>query len=118
MNLPFTPKQFFAVFTRCNEAIWPMQVVLNAPTFGLPCPTAIFTLGLRLFSVKPVARWVFIVPLLRAAVGSSAAFQLGVIEDLGLPAAGIVTIAVMVFSPTVADPPLNADARGDTTRDG
>jgi len=208
MTLPFTPEQFFAVFVRYNEAIWPMQIVLNAaallcvgllfrpsawasrasylvlsllwawmavayhfiffsdinpaawvfgaaflfasaafawaglvrtdvslrpvpgvraivggtlmvfalllypvigyflghrypsaPTFGLPCPTTIFTLGVLLFSVKPVARWAFVVPLLWAAVGSLAAFQLGVIEDFGLLVAGIATIAVMVFSP-------------------
>ena len=207
MNLPFTPEQFFAVFARYNETVWPMQFLLNAaallcigllfrasarasraiylilsflwawmaiayhftffsainpaawlfgavfllgsaafawtgmaragasfrplfglraivgamlivfalavypvigysighrypsaPTFGLPCPTTIFTLGLLLFSVQPVARWVFVVPLLWAAVGSLAAFQLGVVEDLGLLAAGIATIAALVFS--------------------
>jgi hypothetical protein len=227
MNLPFTPEQFFAVFARYNDAIWPMQVVLNAaalvciglllrpgvlasrtsclllsllwawmaiayhftffssinpaawafgavfllgsvafawfgamktyvslrpahgaraivgatlivyalvlypmigysighrfpntPTFGLPCPTTIFTLGLLLFSVQPIARRVFIVPLLWAAVGSLAAFQLGVVEDLGLLGAGIVTIAVMVFSPAPANPLLNADAREQAARAG
>ncbi|MNC84670.1 hypothetical protein D3C83_02290 [compost metagenome] len=66
-----------------------------APTFGLPCPTTIFTLGLMLFAVHPVTRWVFVVPLLWAAVGSVAAFQLGVLEDLALPAAGILTVAMM-----------------------
>ena len=221
MNLPFTPEQFFSVFARYNEAVWPMQVVLNAaalvciglllrpgvwasrtsclllsllwawmavayhitffsdinpaawvfgavfllgsaafawfgavkthvslrpvlgaraivgatlivfalvlypmigysighrypnaPTFGLPCPTTIFTLGLLLFSVQPIARWVVVVPLLWAAAGSLAAFQLGVVEDLGLLASGIVTIAVMAFSPAPAGPLLNADRAG------
>ena len=28
MNLPFTPAQFFAVFTSYNEAVWPMQIIL------------------------------------------------------------------------------------------
>jgi hypothetical protein len=74
----------------------------NAPTFGLPCPTTIFTLGLLLFSVEPVSRRVFVVPLLWAAVGSLAAFQLGVAEDLGLLAAGIATVAVMLLSPAPA----------------
>lgn len=213
MNLPFTPEQFFAVFARYNEAVWPMQAVLNAialacigllfrpgrwadrticlvlslfwawmaiayhfaffsdvnraawgfgaafllgslafawfgvvknevsfrpvlgaralvgatliffalvlypvigysighrypsaPTFGLPCPTTIFTLGLLLLSVAPISRWVFVVPLLWAAVGSLAAFQLGVVEDLGLLAAGMATVAVMLLSPPPADP--------------
>jgi hypothetical protein len=211
MNLPFTPEQFFTVFARYNEAVWPVQILLNAiallcvgllflpgawtsrticlflslfwawmaiayhfayfsdinpaawgfgaafllgslaiawfgvvrtgiflrpvpgaravvgatlivfalvlypiigysvghrypnaPTFGLPCPTTIFTLGLLLFSVEPVSRRVFVVPLLWAAVGSLAAFQLGVAEDLGLLAAGIATVAVMLLSPAPA----------------
>jgi hypothetical protein len=61
---------------------------------------------------------VFIIPLLWAAVGSLAAFQLGVFEDLGLLVAGIVTIAVLVFSPAPANPLLNADARGQAARAG
>jgi len=214
MNLPFTPEQFFLVFARYNESVWPMQVVLialalvcigllffsrawasraicsilsflwawmaigyhfaffseinpgawifgaafllgglafawfgvvrtgvmlqpalgargivgaalivftlviypiigysaghrypNAPTFGLPCPTTIFTLGLLLFSVHPVSRWVFVVPLLWAAVGSLAAFQLGVVEDLGLLVSGIATLAVMLFAVAPVVPP-------------
>jgi hypothetical protein len=39
------------------------------------------------------------VPLLWAAVGSVAAFQLGVIEDLALLAAGVVAIVVMLVWP-------------------
>lgn len=73
-----------------------------APTFGLPCPTTIFTLGLLLFSVRSVSGWVLAVPLLWAAVGSLAAFQLGMVEDLGLLAAGVATIAVMLFSPATS----------------
>ena len=60
-----------------------------APTFGLPCPTAIFTLGMLLFA-KPPVRWtVYAVPLVWALIGSNAALRLGVREDLGLLAAGI-----------------------------
>jgi hypothetical protein len=70
-----------------------------APTFGLPCPTTIFTLGMLLFAAHPVPRWVLVVPLLWAAVGSVAAFQLGVIEDLALLAASVVTVVVMLRWP-------------------
>jgi len=45
MNLPFTPEQFFAVFARYNEAIWPMQVVLNAA--ALVCIVLLFRPGVR-----------------------------------------------------------------------
>jgi len=71
----------------------------SAPTFGLPCPTTIFTLGLLLFAAHPMPRWVLIVPILWAAVGSLAAFQLGVLEDLALLVAGVVAIVLMVLWP-------------------
>lgn len=225
MNPPFTPEQFFSIFARYNESVWPMQVVLNVaavacvgllacpgvwgnriiclvlsllwawmgiayhffffsdinpaawafgtvflaesmalawfgvvkddivfrpvtgaraivgtafiifalilypvlgyvighrypatPTFGLPCPTTIFTLGLLLFSVRPVSRWVFAVPLVWAAVGTWAAFELGVLEDLGLLAAGIATIAIMLFVPAPADSMPDSGARGRSMR--
>jgi uncharacterized protein DUF6064 len=61
-----------------------------APTFGVPCPTTIFTLGLLLFASPPVPRLAFVVPVLWAAVGSFAAFSLAVVEDFGLLAAGAV----------------------------
>lgn len=70
-----------------------------APTFGLPCPTTIFTLGLLLYAAHPVPRSVFVVPLLWAVVGSVAAFQLGVLEDLALLAAGLIVVVITVLSP-------------------
>ena len=42
-----------------------------------------------LFLVVPMPRSVFVVPLLWAVVGSTAAFQLGVLQDLGLLVAGV-----------------------------
>jgi uncharacterized protein DUF6064 len=67
-----------------------------APTFGVPCPTTIFTLGLLLFASLPIPRLAFLVPLLWAAVGSLAAFSLGVVEDFGLLAAGIAGLAAVL----------------------
>ena len=60
------------------------------PTFGLPCPTTIFTIGLLAFLKRPYPRSVFIVPILWCLVGSQAAFLLGVPQDLGLLVAGVV----------------------------
>jgi hypothetical protein len=62
------------------------------PTFGLPCPTTIFTLALLQFAQSPPRR-VFVVPLAWAAVGGSAAFVLGVPQDLMLPVAGFACAA-------------------------
>lgn len=206
MNLPFTAEQFLEVFARYNQAVWPMQVVLNGaglfcvsllfverawasqmialllaglwlwaalayhlvffaplnvaawwfgilfalgamvfdwfgvvhdrlrfhvsggawqvagailvisalafypalshtfghryplqPTFGLPCPTTIFTIGMLLFAEAPVPRAVFIVPLLWSAIGSLAALWLGMIEDFSLLAAGVIGFAAALF---------------------
>jgi Family of unknown function (DUF6064) len=71
----------------------------GAPTFGVPCPTTIFTLGMLLLAVPPVPRLAFVVPILWAAVGSVAAFALGVVEDFGLLAAGIVALVAVLAPP-------------------
>ena len=60
------------------------------PTFGLPCPTTIFTLGMLLLA--PAApRWLLAIPWLWAVIGTSAALQLGIVQDLSLPAAAVVS---------------------------
>jgi hypothetical protein len=64
----------------------------GAPTFGVPCPTTIFTLGLLLFASPPAPRLAFVAPVLWAGIGSIAAFSLGIVEDLGLLVAGIVAL--------------------------
>lgn len=65
------------------------------PTFGLPCPTTIFTVGMLAFLSVPYPRAPLVVPLLWCAVGAQAAFLLGVPQDLGLIAAGAVALALM-----------------------
>lgn len=59
------------------------------PTFGLPCPTTIFTLAVLLLVRPPVPRLLFVVPILWSFLGAFAAFRLGVPEDLGLLVAGL-----------------------------
>jgi hypothetical protein len=66
------------------------------PTFGLPCPTTIFTIGV-LATLHDELSWRYaVIPLLWAAVGTSAAFQLGMTEDLSLAASALLFIAVRV----------------------
>ena len=75
------------------------------PTFGLPCPTTIFTTGVLLFAAGRVPSSVFVAPLLWAAVGSFAAFRLGVLQDLGLLAAGLAAAAILAPTPVAPAPP-------------
>ena len=67
----------------------------ETPTFGLPCPTTIFTIGLLCFATEPTPRSPLIVPLLWCLVGAQAALFLGVRPDLGLIAAGVVGAALI-----------------------
>ncbi|HYN78060.1 MAG TPA: DUF6064 family protein [Lamprocystis sp. (in: g-proteobacteria)] len=66
------------------------------PTFGLPCPTTIFTIGVLCFAVPPTPRRPLIVPLLGCLVGTQAAFLFGVWPDLGLIAAAAVGIGLLL----------------------
>jgi|GEM_PF-114726 len=72
------------------------------PTFGLPCPTTLFTIGLLAFAVPTYPRSVFIVPVLWCAVGAQAAFLLDVPQDLGLVVAGVVGLVLLVRSRATA----------------
>lgn len=64
----------------------------SMPTFGLPCPTTIFTIGLLAFLATPHPRIVYVVPILWCFVGAQAAFLLDVPQDLGLLVAGVVGV--------------------------
>ena len=72
-----------------------------APTFGLPCPTTVFTFGLLLLARPAVPRSAFIIPVLWSAVATSAALQLGMMEDLSLPVVAIIAsvVALQVHRP-------------------
>lgn len=62
------------------------------PTFGLPCPTTIATIGLLLWASPQPPWWVWLVPLVWSVIGSAAAFRLGMREDLGLLVGGILAL--------------------------
>lgn len=60
------------------------------PTFGLPCPTTIFTIGVLLWATPRVPRAALVIPGLWALVGTSAFVTFGVFEDAMLPVAALV----------------------------
>ena len=62
------------------------------PTFGVPCPTTIFTFGLFLLARPRVPRILLLIPALWAVVATGAAVSLGMVEDLGLPVAALIAI--------------------------
>jgi hypothetical protein len=71
--------------------------VWRIPTFGVPCPTTIFTAG-RLMLAAPASWRLSIIPIIWSVIGGSAAFLLGVRADYVLPIAGLA-LAVFLAQP-------------------
>jgi hypothetical protein len=67
------------------------------PTFGLPCPTVIFTIGILLFAFDRIPGIVILIPFLWSLIGFFAAVNLTIKEDFGLLIAGILGTAVLLF---------------------
>ncbi len=63
-----------------------------SPTFGLPCPTTIFTLALFFVAQPGIPFYIAIVPLSWSAIGFSAAFSLGIYEDTALIISGLAFV--------------------------
>ena len=66
------------------------------PTFGLPCPTTLYTVGLLAFLSRPYRWQLFIVPVLWSLIALPAAFLLSVPQDLGLAASAALGIALAI----------------------
>jgi hypothetical protein len=67
------------------------------PTFGVPCPTTILTIGFLLAAGRSLPRVVAVIPLIWAFIAGSSAFLLGVRADLMLLAAGIALAVAMIW---------------------
>jgi hypothetical protein len=65
-----------------------------APTFGLPCPTTVFTLGILLLAT-PLPRAALAVPAAWTLIGSTAALAFGMWEDVALAVAGLVALPLL-----------------------
>lgn len=68
----------------------------DGPSFGVPCPVVIFFFGMVLWSLDGLSALLLVIPVLWAALGMSAALQLGMREDFVLPVAAVVAIVAMV----------------------
>ena len=64
------------------------------PTFGVPCPTTIFTLGVLLL-LPGVPRITFVIPVIWALIGSVAAFRFNLPQDYGLLFAAAVALTIL-----------------------
>lgn len=66
------------------------------PTFGVPCPTAILTIGVLITARAGPPTRLAIIPALWAFIGGSAAILLGVTADYVLLAAGLVLTLLLI----------------------
>lgn len=92
----------FAVLVYPIWSIYAGHSYPEMPTFGLPCPTTIFTIGMLAFVTPPVPRSAIVVPFLWCLVGTQAAFFLDIQADFGLVAAALVALGLCF----TAHPPL------------
>ena len=67
------------------------------PTFGVPCPTVLFTVGALLVARAAAPRWLGLIPLAWTVVGGSAAFLFRVRADLALVVAGGMLLVSMLL---------------------
>ena len=67
----------------------------GTPTFGLPCPTTLFTIGVLAWLEAPYPRSVLVVPILWCLVGVQAAFLLDIAPDLALAPAALIALVLM-----------------------
>lgn len=71
----------------------------RTPTFGVPCPTTIFTFGILLYSVNRIPWYLLVIPFLWSIVGFSAALNLSMKEDFGLVIAAALSAFLLYRNP-------------------
>ena len=86
----------FALIVYPLLGCWLDHVYPSSPTFGLPCPTTIFTFGILLFSCS-TPFIVIIIPAIWSIIGFTAALSLGMKEDTGLLIAGLVSTMMIIY---------------------
>lgn len=68
----------------------------QTPTFGAPCPTTIFTIGVVLWAQPARAGRLLAIPVAWAGIATAAALQLSVPQDYGLTAAGLAAVIYLL----------------------
>jgi hypothetical protein len=66
------------------------------PTFGLPCPTTMFTLGVLLLGTGYIKRLI-VIPFVWSIIGFMAAISFGIKEDVLLLLSGLVALTAVLL---------------------
>jgi hypothetical protein len=97
-----SPRHILAWLLMIYSLIYPLIALAEghrfpeAPTFGIPCPTAVLTIGLLFAADPPWPRTIALIPLLWAVVGGSASVLIGVYADLVLWAAAVALMGYLL----------------------
>ncbi|WP_332670733.1 DUF6064 family protein [Aromatoleum sp.] len=67
----------------------------RTPTFGLPCPTTLYTFGILLMASPGFSRTMVIGPLVWSLIGAGAAFALDVPQDFGLVVVAVLGVYLL-----------------------
>lgn len=84
-----TPRHVIGALLATYGLLYPLLAIAfvhpypRTPTFGVPCPTTLFTTGI-LMMAAPLHRSVLVIPLVWSVIGGSAAVLLGVATDFAL----------------------------------
>ncbi len=78
-------------------------------SFGLPCPSTMFTVGMLLLVRGRRPRFLLTIPVIWSALGASAAVLLPLPADLGLIVAGVAGLAFMLAPAGGPSWPVSAD---------
>jgi len=87
----------FALFIYPAIGVFAGHSYPNAPFFGAPCPTTIFTFAIFLLNANRFPRYLLIIPLLWASIGFFAALNLGVPQDIMLLISAAVSSVLIVY---------------------
>lgn len=83
---------FYPVLNQMSGITFPAS-----PTFGLPCPTTIFTFGLLLMATHKLTWYISIIPFLWSLIGFSAALTLSIGQDVVLGITGVIFMFVVLM---------------------
>jgi hypothetical protein len=93
-----------AAFVAYATVVYPLIGVATGhrysemPMFGVtPCPVTIFTFGMLLLTVRPIPRWLLVIPFVWSLIGGSAAILLNVPQDWLLLLSGCIAVPLMIF---------------------
>lgn len=72
------------------------QSVVRTITLGLPCPSTILTFGFLLLAKDGFPKYLLIIPVIWAIIGTSAAINFGIYQDYMMILAAVVSVIVLM----------------------